>query len=255
WMLFFNNGSASTGSVPIGNTATAGSLPGTDAGGPGVPTAPTAAGTAPTMAMAGTGAPLTPGATPAAAAGTQEAGDKPRGPGVPTRGNPFAPSKEIQGVLDSIPDIQIPPTLAAPHDLYRELYTPKPQTDVAADENDGPPVPPMRVAGIIQGSDQLTAMIQMGDVFMTVTPGNMIPEGNPVYRVERIEPSKVVLTRRWEMGERKGTQRIEVALANGAQTQPAAYGPGFTPGMGGNGPGMGGNGPGRPGFGSFAAPR
>jgi hypothetical protein len=81
----------------------------------------------------------------------------------------------------------------------------------------------MRVAGIVQGSDQLSAMIQMGDVFMQVTPGNMIPEGNPVYRVERIEPSKVVLTRRWEMGERTGVQRIEVALANG-QSQNQGFG-------------------------------
>jgi hypothetical protein len=78
-----------------------------------------------------------------------------------------------------------------------------------------------------------------------VIPGKMIPESNPVYRVERIEQDKVHLTRRWEMGTRKGTQKIEVLVA-GSST-PVNYGPVAGPGMrpGGSGSGPGGNGPGR----------
>jgi hypothetical protein len=233
WMLFFNRPS-DAGYTPV---ATAGALGGN---GPtamaGMPGAPADSGMAAPGAPGGFGAPGAMGMAPAAASQPAEASTKPQSPGVRSRSNPFRPNKDLQEVIDSVPTIDLPPTLAAPHNLFAELYTPKPPEGVSEDEGEGPPVPPMRVAGIIHGNDQLTAMIQMGDVFMTVTPGNMIPEGNPVYRVERIEQDKVFLSRRWELGDRKGVQRIEVALANGQRGQaPVGSVPGF-PGGGANGP-------------------
>lgn len=217
-------GSAPAG-YPAGAAPAAGGYPG---GAPALPTTPGAA-------------PAAPGAIPAQPGA--EANTAPQAPGVPTRKNPFVPNSDLKRVIGSIPP---PPTrpeavVVAPElDVYKELYTPENEPLVSGDEStDGPPIPPMRVAGVIFGNRAgPTATLQMGEQFIQVTPGKMIPEGNPVYRVERIEQDKVVLTRRWEMAGREGVQRIEVSLA-GSASRPA--GGGFMPGgmMGGGYPGAG----------------
>lgn len=179
----------------------------------------------------------TPAPSPAATAPAPQEQARPQPPGVPTRTNPFAPNREIRDVLASIPrPTQGPVVLAEAHDLWKELNPPKPPEQVDTTEDAGPPVPPMRVTGIVLGS-QVAAVLQIGSQYMQVTPGRMIPEGNPVYRVERIETDRVVLTRRWQAGERKGVQRIEVNLAGGAApVAPVAPGVGVP---GGNRPGPG----------------
>jgi hypothetical protein len=244
WLLFFNKPpetstvpSASAGQLGLANGPTdatamaSGGLGGAPS--PGVPAG---------FGGATFGAP---GGQPGGAAAPTEAPQN-QTPGVATRANPFAPNSDIRQVLDSIPTVD--PDLAFPHDIYQnELYKPPLPVTPGDDDQGGPPVPAMRVAGIVQGTDQLSAMLQMGDAFLHVTPGNMIPEHNPIYRVERIEPDKVILTRRWEVGTRKGTQRIEVALAHGQVSTPMMPGAGGFPGAGGNGGGGGTNGPGGPG--------
>jgi hypothetical protein len=142
--------------------------------------------------------------------------------------------------LDSIPIIVNPQpkeSVAPELDVYKELYKPKADVKVTSgeDQNDGPPIPAMRVAGVIFGSSAgPTATMQIGDQFIQVTPGKMIPEGNPVFRVERIEQEKVVLSRRWEMGSKHGVQRIEVTLAGSAgRAGGAGFAGGGYPGAGG----------------------
>jgi hypothetical protein len=159
---------------------------------------------------------------------------------VPTRTNPFRQNKDIQDAINSIPPPPAPPedkSVAPELHVYQELYKPKDKLAVTTgeDQNDGPPIPAMRVAGVIFGSAAgPTATMQIGSEFIQVSPGKMIPEGNPVYRVERIEQDKVVLTRRWEMGSRTGVQRIEVTLAGSA---PQAGGGAFGGGAMGGYPG------------------
>ncbi len=197
-----------------------GAMPGEMPGGmPGMPGMPGAA----------------PGAAPAAAS-TEPVKKQP--PGVPVRANPFEPNRELAEVLETIPKTPEQPDAVAPdHDIYAELYQPKSEVQLSDDETDGPPIPSMRVTGIILGN-QVSALMQIGSEFMQVTPGKWIPnDTNPIYRVERIEQGKVVLTRRWEEGNRKGVQRIEVGIAGtGGQGRAGGYRPG-APGM--MAPGMG----------------
>lgn len=206
-------------------------------------------------------APGVPGAPGAPAAGTDKP-PKSKGPGVPTGKNPFGMNKELRDSAASIPVITGPKfndPLSQQHLLWQELEADNPKvssTGITEGEDlPGPPVPPMRVAAIQRGA-QVAAIVQIGSEYFHATPGKMIPEQTPVYRVEQIENDKVVLTRRWEDQGKKGVQRIEVALQGSAQ--PAAAAPGaFMPGGGfpggGNGPGGGaggnGPGPGRPRFG------
>jgi hypothetical protein len=154
------------------------------------------------------------------------------------RKNPFAETGEIKNVLNSIPTIATPEFTAQAHNLYAdELHKPKPPLDPNAseDEDDGPPIPTMRVAGVVYGK-QVSATLQIGEQYMQVTPGQMVPASNPIYRVDRIEQEKVYLSRRWEMGSgdnaKKGVQRIEVGLtARAASPGGGAYGaPGGYPG-------------------------
>jgi hypothetical protein len=72
---------------------------------------------------------------------------------------------------------------------------------------------------------------------MQVTPGQMIPASNPIYRVDSIEQDTVRLSRRWEIGSRKGVQRIEVGLSARAASPGGA---GVGGGMPGGYPGGGG---------------
>lgn len=179
-----------------------------------------------------------PGAAPAAAPASPEPVKK-QPPGVPVRANPFEPNRELAEVLESIPaPITAPEAVSPKHDIYAELYEPQPEVQLSDDENEGPPVPAMRVTGIILGN-QVSALMQIGSEFMQVTPGKWIPnDTNPIYRVERIEQGKVILTRRWEEGNRKGIQRIEVGIAGAGGQRPG--GPGYRPGVPGMmAPGMG----------------
>lgn len=183
-----------------------------------------------------------PGATTPGAAGAAEGGvKKSQSPGVPVRRNPFQPNTELAKVIDSIRTFTQQENVASSHDLYAEIRPPKPAVQQDGGEDGGPPIPAMRVSGVVQGTSQITALLQIGSEFIQVTPGAMIPRDNPVYRVERIERDKVVLTRRWEQGEKKGTQRIEVSLAGNAPAAGAGVigGPGGFPGMGARGAGGG----------------
>jgi hypothetical protein len=134
-------------------------------------------------------------------------------------------------VIASIPpDPKQPTVMASAHDLYIELNPPKPDVQVAGEGADqGPPIPPMRVTGVVLGN-VVSAVLQLGDgnnaQFVNVVPGKMIPEGNPVYRVASIESGTVTLVRRWEEGNRKGVQRIEVTLS-GSSNRGGAGGPSF----------------------------
>lgn len=183
-------------------------------------------------------------AAPAAATTSQQGGDnKPAlPPGVPTRANPFAPTPELERVKRSVP--RPPPTpeaVADAHDLYQELNPPKPPVQVVDDAGDtgGPPIPPMRVAGFVEGA-QLSAILQIGSgvggTYVQAIPGKVIRYGAFSYRVESLEQGKVTLVNRWEIGNRKGTQRIEVTLqaaANrlaGAPTVGGVAGPESAPG-------------------------
>ncbi len=204
----------------------------------------------------GTGPGLTvPGAddgatTPPAAAPTEAAKKKGLvGPKPPHRANPFSENSELRKVEASVP--KPPETLAyaAPQNLYGELRKPKPPVGVSdTEDTEGPAVPPMRLAGIIQGPDRLNAMLQMGSQFMPVAPGQKVPDPNQgPFRVDTIEPDRILLSRHWEMGDKKGVQHVEVALSAGTQSAPA-----FTPGAGAGGypggaggyPGAGGGYPG-----------
>jgi len=190
--------------------------------------APGAAG----AAAPGAGAPGAPGA----------AADAPRtsAPLRPAGANPFKPNNEIRRVianaaLNNLPK-PVPPDLTIPgpqENLYFELSPPKPASPVEQGEGlAGPPIPAMRVSAIVRG-DQITALLQIGEQFVQVTPGIMVPKNNPVYRVERIENERVILVRRWTEGTRKGVQRIEVTLQGAAQQ---AGGGTFTPSPGPGGP-------------------
>jgi len=224
-------GGDSGGTTPNPAAGDAGAYP----AGPGTPAAaPGAApGAAPAAAPAGLpGAMPAPGAAPGGDGRTAQA--PPAGAGT---ANPFRQNRDLAEVLRSVPKNEPfapPPTIAPELEVYKELYKPKPVTTVSQDENEGPPIPAMRVAGVIFGQTAgPSATIQIGDQYMQVTPGKMVPNDNPVFRVERIEQEKVILTRRWELGGRKGVQRIEVTLA-GSSARPGGFG---APGAGGNGPG------------------
>jgi len=263
WMMFAPKGGGET-APPVADTALAG---GNGPGGSGVnglpsPSSPTPAPGLTPQADPGLAAP---GAAPAAApvtggaprAGGQTPGtDKPpksKGPGVPVRRNPFGMNTELKTAYNNIPEIAQPrfkDPLAEQHLLWQELQAENPKvttTGVTEGEDaPGPPVPPMRVAAIQRGA-QVACIIQIGSEYFHATPGKMIPDQTPVYRVEQIENDKAVLTRRWEDQGKKGVQRIEVSLQGSATA--AAAPTGFAPGMGfpgggGNGPGGGGNGPG-----------
>ena len=108
----------------------------------------------------------------------------------------------------------------------------------------------MRVAGFVEGS-QLSAILQIGSgtggTYVSVIPGKMIQYGTETYRVESIEQGKVTLVNHWEIGDRKGTQRINVDLASQASRVPAFAAPiygGTAPGAPPIGPsaGVGGDG-------------
>lgn len=231
-------GMAGAAGGPAGYPGSATDLPGgAPAGYPGSPgglngglatdSAPTAVGTAPKE-------------------GAKKAGES--GPKPPNRANPFGPNTEIAKVMDSIPK---PPELLdypAQQNIYGELHTPKPPKGASDnDDLDGPPVPPMRLAGIIQGSDRLTAMLQMGSSFMAVHPGQKVPDANEgPYRVDTIEPNRIMLSRRWEIGDRKGVQKVEVPLSDGQRTAAVGGYPGGGAGgyPGGGAPGMPGGYPG-----------
>ena len=252
WMVFFSGGSgggavpqAPASSVaPSGTTPpvepTAGAYPAGDSGNPGL--SPTIPGATPAATPAAPASPASPGAP---GAGSPEKAPK-KSPGVPVRRNAFQPNREVNRILGSIPP---PPifqdrTVAPELDVYRELYKPEPDQVVTTGEEgtEGPPIPAMRVAGVIFGSAAgPTATIQIGSLYYQAAPGKMLPEGNPVYRVERIEQDKVVLTRRWEMQGKKGVQRIEVTLAGspGSAGGFGAPGGGY-PGAAGGYPGVGG---------------
>ena len=155
-----------------------------------------------------------------AAGGANAAGENkpPAGPRVASRTNAFAPNRELKEVILSIPSPPNAPTeYASAHDLFVELNPPKPEVEVSEQGADqGPPIPSMRVSGIVLGN-VVSAVIQLGDgnaaQFINVVPGKMFPESNPVYRVASIENGAVTLVRRWEEGNRKGVQRIEVTLS------------------------------------------
>lgn len=227
-MLIMNNSGAAPAPTPqTGDGGTAMVEPPGSAGpgGPGSPIAPGpggpgAPGAMPMAAAPGSvtmpGAPGAPAASGAAAEGDAS---KKKPAGVPTRTNPFAENSELKDVIDNIPVDKKPDVLAQEHRIYQdELYKPKPPVDVTKDEpGEGPPIPTMRVAGVVYGK-QISATLQIGDQYMQVTPGQMIPASNPIYRVDRIEQETVHLSRRWEMGERKGVQRIEVGLTARAAT-------------------------------------
>lgn len=222
YVLFFNKGGeAPPPPVPTGPSATAPASPGASpaaAGGPGSPM-PSSPGGNTAMAPA----PASPGVPkpPAGAAAGKEAAPRVASPGVPTRKNPFAPNKEITDVLKSVPPVvEAAQPTPPPQDLYSELNPPKPKKSVdTGDEGEGPPVPPMRVAGFVQGA-QLSAIMQIGSGtggrFLQALPGGKITYGPYTYKVERLEQDKVVLVNNWEIGDRKGVQRIEVTLSGSA---------------------------------------
>lgn len=250
YVLFFSGGgaapapnpSASSG-APVGDGAMPGGAPpgepgsglGASAGGPGGGSAP---GGAPGVGLAPAAPTL--GASPAPGAEGDSA--KPVGPGVPVRKNPFRQNKELQAVLDSVPPPpEGPVAMAQMHNIYvEELYKPKPVVLVDDQEDTaGPPIPTMRVAGVVYGR-QVSATLQIGQQYIQVTPGQMVPASNPIYRVDSIEQDTVHLSRRWEIGNRKGVQRIEVGLAaRAASPGGGGFGgaPGGYPGSGGGYPG------------------
>jgi hypothetical protein len=190
----------------------------------------------------------TTGTAPAAAAKPVDSNVRPP-KGVSTRGlNAFQPNSELRKVIADVPPIpRIPPEIAAEHHLYDELNPPKPVAQVSSmeeDENGGPPIPPMRVAGFVEGA-QLSAIIQIGSgaggVYEQATPGKVIRYGANSYRVASIEQGKVMLVNNWEIGDQKGTQRIEVLLAPAASSVPGYAAPiygGPQPGVG-SGPSAG----------------
>lgn len=244
WTLFFNNAGTSAPVLPSAPGAPSGVGPTSGPGGE-MDERPIGAGGAVPVPPPSPGGsyPAPGGAAPApgAASAAPGAAETPRAQsaGVPTRGNPFQPNSEIKDILRSIPEIQKPNDPLPPQqELYAELNPPEPPVSIATDEGEGPPVPPMRVSGFVQGA-QLSAIVQLGSGpgsrFEQAVPGKTLKYGQYSYKVERLEQDKVVLVNRWEQGNRKGVQRIEVTLA-GSATPPPAQG---MPGM----PGM----PGRPG--------
>lgn len=252
-VLFSGNGSSpdvspavnpASGSPEVGAS---GAYPSGEPGAPPTPGgAPTPGALMPTTPSVG-GAPGMASATPGAPGAVPGKENAPvaTSPGVPRRANPFEENSDLKDAIGSIPKPvgppELPETMAPELHVYSELNPPKPKDVVEDDDVAGPPIPPMRVAGVVFGN-QVTATLQIGDQFLQVRPGQMIPDGNPVYRVERIEQDRVELVRRWQRGDKKGVQRFEVTLQGGAQQRNPGSGfyGGGRPGM----PGGGGNGPG-----------
>ena len=141
---------------------------------------------------------------------------------MPTRGNPFEMNRELRDVARSVPPPPTAPEIFPPtHGVYQEINPPKPRTRVSEDEGEGPPIPPMRVSGFVQGA-QLSAILQIGNgtsaVFERAVPGKVIKYGDLTYTVERLEPERVVLVNRWEIGDRSGVQRIEVTMTGSGRS-------------------------------------
>ncbi len=173
----------------------------------------------------------------AGSAGAGAAGNGPAMAAVPMqRTNPFLPNSEMRRIIADIPLTTVRDALAPQQDIYYgELHTPKPPTSVTegGEDEGAPAIPAMRVSAIILGSPT-SALLQIDSEFVQATPGRMVPRDDGPYRVERIESSRVILSRRWESGSRKGVQTIEVPLGEGIRRS----------GGGGPGGGFGGlNGP------------
>lgn len=206
------------GGMPGGYPGGSGGYPGGSGGYPG-----SVAGGYGTDASAG-GAPLTgAGKTP-----TKKAGPRP-----PARRDPFkAPTDQI---------VEPPPisaSLPASNGLYidsriKEINTPSPEQFIR-----DTPDPPMRMAGALFGN-RVYGVLEINGSTQVVNPGDRVG----IYRVERVERDKIVMSR----PGRKGRRLVEAplagnpALANqyptgdmGIPGGPTGYG-GPTPGPGGAG--------------------
>lgn len=257
-------GSGGSGSAPVTDAGSA--APGASTGGVGPGGG--APGDSDVMSGgSGTGGPATPGggpaapggglemgggATPAAGpgggpadAGAQAGGEKKRTPvaQIPHRTDPFQYNTELQRVYaEMLPIIPLDTQISPPHvEQWWELYKPPIGGGVGDRPNDvepNVPVPPMRVAGIHNGS-VVAAMLEVsGQILPTLAvPGGTLQIGGEQFRVERVDRDGVVLSRKVEGFTKR--QRIEVGLESSTT--------GFGGGMGGGSGGMAPRGPGMPG--------
>jgi len=199
--------------------------------GAGAPTANTAAppptttpsGAAPPP-TAGPGTPPMPVGTPTAA----PAEGQPRGPKPEGRANPFAFAGDLKAARENYikppppppgppPPRPEPPPDSPEHDpIYYELNPPRPEGaagSTVSEEFPEPPIPRMRVVGILHGN-VISAIIEIDGQVITqpLTPGKTVRD----FRVERIEPNKVVLSRRYDAGGKSKQQFIDVVVGGAA---------------------------------------
>ena len=231
WFLFLspsgNTSSTSSAGAPVSPGLEGASGGQTGSGAPGLGGA---AGAPPGGLGGAPGAGGAPAAGGAGASG--QAVTSARGPVPPSRRNPFDPNAEVNEAIGLIvvgtgttPDVYAPRL-----DIFRDLNPPR--SDVVAEgEDEGPPIPPMRVAGILQGR-VVAAILQVGgQTIGPISPGQMVLD---TYRLERIEPERVILSRDYEVRGRTKKQVIEVTLAGIPGTAGAGGGAGgFSGGLSG----------------------
>jgi hypothetical protein len=213
------------GGMPMGPGGPMG-YPGSTGGYPGGP-----GGTG----IAGYGTDTSGGAAVAGLGGTQTPVKK-AGPRPPSRKDPFkAPNELVPPPVPIAERLPTTPPLYVQNRL-EEINTPTPEQFIR-----DVPDPPMRMAGALFGN-RVYGVLEINGQTQVVNPGDKVG----IYRVERVERDKIILSR----PSRRGRKRVEAqltgnpALANqyptgdtGVPGGPAGYGgaPGYGPPGGGGG--------------------
>jgi hypothetical protein len=256
-MLFkFILGGTSEPQSPMSYNSPYGAGPG---GAYGPPGAPNAAGGPDSMAGSGPYGPPGgyPGAEPSPyGAGTTASADtgkkKSAGPKPPRNGDPFrstdpgqdrAVEAAYQQATEPVPILAATGPTPGLYEAYRWEKAAEEGVQGTAPES---PDPPMRMAGVLWGP-RVYGLLEINGQVNSYTPGDTVQS---IYRVERIERDKMVLSKRLANGKRK---MIDVPLAgspyadqsyptdtSGAYPGAGGYpGPGGAGGYPGSGPGSG----------------
>jgi hypothetical protein len=210
-----------------------GGPPGMPGGPPGAYPGPPGAGGTSVSAYGsdtyGTGSPL------AGAAGTASTAKK-AGPRPPARKDPFKTPTELMP-----PPVPIAEQLPAVNNLYVDYRTKELQQPTLEQFVRDTPDPPMRMAGALWGN-RVYGVLEINGQTQVVNPGDKVG----IYRVERVERDRIVMSR----PGRRGRRRVEALLAGnpslagqyptgdaGVPGGPGGYGgpPGGPPGGGSTG--------------------
>jgi hypothetical protein len=187
----------------------------------------------------------------------KKAGPKPPRDGDPFRSQDGLEDRVNEGVFRTA--AEEPPLIAAvgnTPDLYvSRRWQEAAEAQVPGTAPESPDIP-MRMAGVLWGP-RVYGLLEVNGEVNSYTPGDTVAS---IYRVERIERDKMILSKRLNNGKRK---RVEVPLSGNPYLQPqggydptGAGGYGAPGGYPGSGPGgYPGSGPGAPpGAGGYGPP-